>query len=170
MPTMQTWHRPTFAELRYWARTSAKRWYHQYLTGLVHYGTGFKGDPLVHAAEENRDITSYLAHAEARTQHHIKLISQAASDLLEDDPELRMMTSHALVSEVIDYFERLSYHKDWDTLDQDTYQAIRNMPEIKNPDLPRVVLRNIGKLPAYEHPLHDHDAFLARQQANAMKE
>ena len=46
------------------------------------YGTTFKGDPLLHQQEEIYDMISYNMYADARTQRHIKLLSEAACALL----------------------------------------------------------------------------------------
>ena len=77
MSPFKRWSHPTFKELRCWARYTAKRWYHKYLSGVAQYGIGFKGDPILHAYDEVDDLNSYLRYADSRTAYRTTSVCSA---------------------------------------------------------------------------------------------
>ena len=141
MPIFKYWRYPRLKELKSWARKSARRWYDRQLQGLIHYGAGFKGDPILHAIDEQLDINAYLAYADSRTEFHIDLLTKAASALKHDGPDNRLLMARALLFEVDNYRSRREYH-DTGNPTPVTLSEVRNVPKFEYTELNDILFRN----------------------------
>lgn len=111
MAILKTWFSPTYSELVEWAHGLPARWLKKHQAGTAEYGPIFQGDPLIHLREEIDDIISYQMYAQARTERHVELLSEAAMALLSEDADYRLLMSRALNNVVDAYISRQEWHE-----------------------------------------------------------